>query len=107
MKGGRGRSEDEHVHMTDQNSQNKMIDCKRKVDLHGCEAGRSLSAPLCCDCCASRIYSILRHLLASMDFYREWRQESNPWREAHKSDAEEEGANSSPRSSGSLLLLPR
>ena len=26
-----------------------------------------------------------------MDFYREWRQESNPWREAHKSDAEEEG----------------
>ena len=26
-----------------------------------------------------------------MDFYREWRQESNPWREAHKSDAEEGG----------------
>lgn len=26
-----------------------------------------------------------------MDFYREWRQESNPWREAHKLDAEEGG----------------
>lgn len=26
-----------------------------------------------------------------MDFYREWRHESNPWREAHRSDAEEGG----------------